>query len=224
MYNENQNCSTSACHPKRCVSWSAVLGGALVGVGLAFLLNLFSIAVGLSALSMDSTTGVTTVAISGLIGVLIATIVSMFVGGATAGCLARAHCPKRKSGAFYGFVSWCVALLIMACFTGHIGRYVATYTSFVTNPSAMPVMVMPMQVQMQAGAQRNMMTPAAAQTMKGPQAQAAQAPTNNPLGIGAFIVFVLFFVGALASCFGGHFGMTCCCKEDSNCERTGSCG
>jgi hypothetical protein len=43
--------------------------------------------------------------------------------------------------------------------------------------------------------------------------------TTHELGIGAFLMFALFAVGALSSCFGGHVGMCgCCCSAGCTCS------
>ncbi len=61
-------------------SWTAVLAGAIVGVGISFLLNLFNLAMGISSFTMAES-GVITIAIGGFIGILIATLVSTFFTG-----------------------------------------------------------------------------------------------------------------------------------------------
>ena len=43
--------------------------------------------------------------------------------------------------------------------------------------------------------------------------------TTSTLAMGAFIIFVLFFLGALASCFGGSCGMMMCCHDEEGCEH-----
>jgi hypothetical protein len=73
--------------PKR-ISWSAILAGALVGIGLSFLLNLFSIAMGLSFVSTTKE-GLLTLVVSGLIGLVAGTIFVSFSSGFTAGYLCR---------------------------------------------------------------------------------------------------------------------------------------
>src|SRR5687767_10657531 len=75
------------CRPKA-ISWTAILAGALVGMGLTFLLNTFSIGIGLS-LVRTTEDGLTSLAIGGFIGLLIGAIVSMFAAGFTAGCLGK---------------------------------------------------------------------------------------------------------------------------------------
>lgn len=186
------------CHKR--FSWTAVLAGALVGIGLSFLLNLFSIAIGLSIFSTTQE-GVATFAIGGLIGIFIGTIVAMFVGGYTAGFLGRPFCVKRTHGAMYGFIAWCLALLIMAVFTTHIGRYVSAYTNFLSHPTVVVATDVPVNAANTANATSSNTTPAV-----------MVVGTEKSIGgiaMTAFIVFAVFFVGALSSAIGGHCGMHC---------------
>ncbi|STX28342.1 Uncharacterised protein [Legionella beliardensis] len=183
------------------ISWSAVFVGALVGVGLGFLLNLFGIAIGLTAFTINSDTGATAVAIGGLIGMLIGIIASMVAAGYTAGYLGRHYCPKRNIGVIYGFTTWTLALLLSAIVTAHIGNYVASYT----NNMARTGTVLSKNNTMATAA--NSLTATSTQAGNGGQNTVAASPES--LAVSAFIVFVLFFIGALASCFGAVWGMNC---------------
>lgn len=203
----NEQGAHQHCHWKR-LSWTAVIVGALVGVGLTFLLFLFSAAIGLSAFAVDSTTGAVTLVVGGFIGVVIAILVSMFVAGWVAGYLGRPYTMGCNLGVLYGFTAWCLALLITASFAGPIGRYVASYTYFVSTSNAMVFeMRPPVVIENVTPVKATATTPAANQ----------KATTS--LAMGAFIVFVLFFLGALASCFGGSCGMSCCKKDDASCNH-----
>src|SRR5436305_611289 len=82
------------------ICWTAIFVGALVAVGLGFLLNLFSMAIGLSAVSNSN--GTMAVAIGGFIGLIIGVIVAMVVSGYVAGFLGRLHSQKRNLGILYG--------------------------------------------------------------------------------------------------------------------------
>ncbi|MGQ3888715.1 hypothetical protein ACQUW5_06735 [Legionella sp. CNM-1927-20] len=185
----------------RRISWSAVFVGALVGVGLGFLLNLFGLAIGLTAFSVNNDTGATAVAIGGLIGILIGIIASMVAAGYTAGYLGRYYCPKKNIGVIYGFTTWTLALLLSAIVTAHVGNYAASYTNNMARTGV---------------SARNDTMATAANTLT---PTTTQAGTNNrtttvtaspeSLAASAFIVFVLFFLGALACCFGAVWGMSC---------------
>jgi hypothetical protein len=187
------------------ISWTAVIAGALTAIGLSFLLNLFSIAIGLSVVTTNQE-GITSLAIGGFIGILIGTIIATFVGGAIAGYLGRPYCERKHIGALYGFISWCLALILMSLVAAQIGDFVARYTNFINQPSNVVVV-------------NNETTPAVSTSSNSDVVVNAQKATNN-LGYSAFLIFVLFFAGAVSSCFGGHLGMACVCnKEDENAPR-----
>lgn len=192
---------------KKPISWTAVITGALVGIGLSFLLNLFSVAIGLSMVTTTKE-GITSLAIGGFIGLLIGTIVSMFVAGFTAGFLGRLHCLKHNLGVIYGFTSWCLALILTVLLASSMANYVSSYTNLVTH-SATPTTAVII----------NNETAPAISTLSSTHhtdvVVNAQEATNT-LGISALFIFILFFVGAAASCFGGHYGMSCdstCCRK-----------
>ena len=182
-------------------SWSAVIVGALVGIGITFLLNLFSIAISLSAFNVNSATGAATIAVGGLVGIAIGIIASMFTAGWVAGYLGRPHCFKRNLGILYGFTAWCLAFLIGVFVASHVGHYVAAYTSFISHPA---VIVATSGDMMKMDAM-----PAAASTEVVVTQKAVQ-----DLAISAFVVFLLFFLSALAACFGGHCGMCYRCGNE----------
>jgi MFS family permease len=185
------------CIRKR-VSWSAIITGALVGLGLSFLLNLFSVAIGLSLMT-TSKEGLITLAIGGFIGLIIGTIVSTFISGFTAGYLGRAYC-DRNIGVIYGFTTWCLALLITIMFAANISRYVASYSDFISNPTVVVVTEKNVTMKETMTPTPNVMT---VETQK----------ATNTFGMTSLLIFVLFFIGAISSCFGGYYGMSCC-RED----------
>lgn len=194
-----QDC-TNVMFAKR-ISWSAIIVGALVGVGLGFLLNLFSVAIGLSAFRATTEGGAMTLAVGGLVGLAIGTIVSMYLAGWVAGYLGRPYCLKRNLGVLYGFVTWSVALVLTVILTAHLGHYVTTYSNFVSNPNVVTLATtdMPAQATANNAAQAN-------------DVVVVNAQTTNTMGMGAFVIFILFALGAVSSCFGGHYGMECSCE------------
>lgn len=189
------------CYHSKRISWSAILVGALVGVGLSFLLNVFGIAIGLSAFTLGPD-GAAVVAVGGLIGIVVAVFVSMLVAGYAAGYLGRLHCPQRNLGIVYGFTTWTVTLLLSAVVTGHVSSYVTTYTNAVSN-STVVVSNTPTKTQATVTAKTN---------TEGTKAVKVTT-TPNTLAWGAFSIFALFFIGAFASCVGACWGMSCC-RED----------
>ncbi|SRR5579883_188694 len=192
------------------ISWSAIFVGALVGLGLSFLLNLFSVAIGLTAFITNASA--LTLAIGGFIGLLIGVIVAMFVAGYTAGYLGKPYCAPRNLGVMYGFTAWCVALLLGVIFSTHMGHYVSAYSNFITHPRYVVVMEADT-----ANAQPTTSAPTARDDNKSGtvMVDVETQRTGSGLAMGAFIIFILFFVGALASCIGGHCGMATCCKKET---------
>jgi len=166
-------------HVKR-ISWSAIFIGAIVGVGLMFLLNLFGLAIGLSAVSA-STGGAYVLATGGLLGIIISIVASTLVAGYAAGYLGRFHCPKRNLGIVYGFASWTVALILTAVIATHLTAYITAYTNAISHSAFV--------------------------STASTEVKATVSPSG--LAWGAFSVFVLFFIGAFSSCLGACLGMHC---------------
>lgn len=199
------NCTDDQKHghcPTR-ISWSAILTGALIGVGLSFLLNLFGVTIGLSAFSMTEQ-GVGALAIGGLLGLIISTIASMFFGGFAAGYLGRLYVPKRNLGIVYGFTTWTAIILLSAVITTYIGSYVDTYTSVVTRNMVVATHEAPASSEKTHATSNEKLQPVATVNPK---------DLTSGMAVGAFIVFALFFIGALSSCLGAHYGMSCRSKE-----------
>ncbi|KTD07643.1 hypothetical protein [Legionella jamestowniensis] len=191
---------TNHCHHvfKR-ISWTAIFVGALVGVGLGFLLNLFGIAIGLSLFTLNQE-GATVLAIGGLIGLLIGVIASMIVAGYAAGYLGRLYCPKRNLGILYGFTTWVISLILGAIMAGHMSSYVSTYTTHVSRAVATTQTTTPNVTRDETSNQ----------TTTAPAGTAVPANVSpDSLAWGAFMIFVLFFIGAVSTCIGACWGMSC---------------
>lgn len=184
--------------PKR-ISWSAILIGALVGVGLSFLLNLFGIAIGLSSFTVDSDGGVVLVA-GGFVGIIVGIIASMVAAGYAAGYLGRYYSPQRNLGIVYGFATWSVALVLSAVIGAHVSSYVTSYTNTISRST----MVM---------TDDNNRTPASLTVRHNDIGNDANQRTMkatasaDALACIAFSVFALFFIGSIASCIGACWGM-----------------
>lgn len=185
-----------------CVSWNAVIIGALVGMGIAFLLNLFSMAIGLS-LFTTSNAGMISVATGGFLGLLISGIISMFAAGMTAGYIGRSQCMNPNVGIIYGFVTWVVALIFSALITSHLAQFTANYVNLVKNQAVVKVT-------------ENVRMPALksmTQDQETTKIYVNPRKATNAVGYASLFTFILLFVGAISSCFGGYFGMGCNCYE-----------
>jgi len=174
----------------KCFSWKPVIAGALLIIGLSFLLNLFNVAIGLTAYTTDSQ-GVENMALGGMIATALGLVVAMFASGWVAGYLGTRHCHKRHLGALYGFLAWCVALIATLFLVESMQHYVNFYTHFISGTSVETV---------------------AATTNAGGQVTAT-VDSAKSLVISSYIVFSLFFLSAFACCLGGHCGMRYVDKE-----------
>lgn len=189
---QEEHCSV---FPFKRISWSAIFVGALVGLGLTFLLTLFGVAIGLSATTVNQS-GASVIAIGGLIGIAIAIIASMIAAGYAAGYLGRIYSPQRNLGILYGFTTWSVSLLLCAAVWGHVGQYAASFSQSVIGSTIVI---------------ENISTNGAATTIttghERKSVKAEVSPTH--IAYGTFIIFGLFFVGAFSTCLGACCGMKC---------------
>lgn len=181
-------------HDCHCIAWKPIIAGSLVAIGLSFLLNLFSVAVGLTAFTTSSE-GVENLAFGGLIATGIGIVASMFAAGWITGYLSQNRCSKRHLGALYGFLVWCLALIIAVFVTSHVQQYVSFYGHFLSGTTEAAVQV----------------TQAASSTAK--VAVVGNKVAAENVVISAYIIFCLFFLSAFSSSLGGHCGMRHYCKK-----------
>ena len=138
--------------------------------------------------------GNTTLAIGGFAGLLIGAIACMFFSGWLAGYIARPSYKGINVGGVYGFSAWCLALLITILTASSVGKFITGSSYALSNPSAFSEMRVN---------QPDTFSGAITSTSTNNQ---INNPTKfiNAAGIGTFIVFILFFVGALSSTIGGY--------------------
>jgi hypothetical protein len=212
-------CECGTCCPKRkCLSWSAVIAGAVVAFVISFLLNLFGVAIGLSAFT-NTQTGVQAIAIGGFVGLIIIAIVCMYVGGMVSGYLGRTYCDKRNLGALYGILAFGVALFFAILFASPMSHFVSNYNDGLYGRSepAKAVIANPMSDTSTVVSKSGVNTNAPAMNSKNSTAAAATEENANDLGKAAFLTFILFAIGAFSACLGGHHGMTCKCRDEHVC-------
>lgn len=179
-------------HECKCFTWKPIFAGALIIIGFSFLLNLFSVAIGLTAFTTNSE-GIQNIAIGGLIATALGIVVSMFAAGWLTGYLGNRYCTKRHLGALYGFLAWCVALIFLVFLTEYLTKYILFYTHFISG------------------------SPITLGTMANTSIQAAASETTEKHAVlGFYIVFWLFFLSAFACSLGGHCGMRRLEKNDKN--------
>ncbi|MBA4695895.1 MAG: hypothetical protein H2069_00730 [Legionella sp.] len=186
---DNQNCcKLTSTH----LNWAAIFAGALVGMGLGFLLNIFSMAIGLSAYT--SVNGSMVVAIGGVLGLLIGSIVAMGVAGFVAGYLGRFYHCYCHGGVIYGFLTWSLAIMLSAALILPVTRYITFYEE-----NLAPVTVTAADVNAAEVSQQ--------QALPSPEKIVHAHPKH--LAWNGWILFLFFFLGALASCMGACCGMGC---------------
>lgn len=186
-------------HINRNISWGAIISGTLIAIGLSFLLNLFSSATGLAVFN-NSPEGITTLAVSGFIGLLIGSIIIMFFSGWVTGYLAKNSSSHSCTGALYGLIAWCLALALTAILTVSMGNMLTeNLRTITTNKIINSIDTM----NNNSSIITNQDNDADQQTNQANRAE----NSANILGEMSLIVFALFFSGAIAMTLGGYYGM-----------------
>lgn len=180
-----QNDMNHVHHCTSCFTWKPIIAGALVAVGLAFLLNIFGVAIGLTAFTTTQE-GIENLTLGGLLGICIGVVASMFAAGWIAGYLGQKHCLKRDLGSLYGFLAWCIALIIMVLLAHQMQQYVAYYTYVLAGT---PDLV--------AAATTNTVA------------------TPHTITVSIYIAFSVFFLSAVSAAIGGHCGMCHKCRQSN---------
>lgn len=188
----------------KCLSWTAVIVGTLVGLGLSFLLSLFGMAIGLAAYT-TSPEGITTLVVSGFIGMAIGIMIVMFVAGWVSGFLGRPYCINCNLGVLYGFTTWSLAIVLSVILSSNMGQFMAMQYSAFTNPNSIAL-----KISSQHNAESEPAVTTRSVSSRG--AERTQVVVNDEkaakaLGKTLLLVFLLFFVGALTSSYGGYVGM-----------------
>ena len=185
----------------KCISWSAVFAGGLVGIGLTFLLNLFSVAIGATVFA-TSKEGIVTIVVGGFLGMLVGVIAALFVSGWVSGYLGRKYCANRHIGALYGFLAWCVTLLITVTLASNMNQFVASYYAALSNSSSTIIRTTSNEAAPVVKERTHVNTRNESQSTVTVNAEKAA----DALSISLFITFFLFLLGAIASCYGGFYG------------------
>ena len=187
-------------YPHKRICWTAIFTGAIVGVGLTFLINLFGIAIGLTAFNVGKD-GAMALAIGGFIGFVIAIVVTMLIAGYVAGYLGRHYAPKRNLGLLYGFTTWCVALFIGAVLAGHVNHYASDYANSIGGSTVI--------VSENEGTGVDTIAVETSSSSNKKQNVTKVSTPEGTIATGAFVLFALFLIGAISSCVGASWSMTC---------------
>jgi len=183
------------------VSWSAIFAGAFVGLGLGFLLHLYGLAISLSAFSASTHTA-STITMGGLLGMVVGVIIAMGTAGFVAGYLGRYHYYQVQGGVIYGFICWSVTLLMSALIAAPLMSYISSYDNSLTSP----IVITTPKIKINT-LTTNPTQPTRAKSEKNTTPVAEVSPTD--MAWGGWILFGLFFLGALSSCIGACIGMDC---------------
>ncbi|HVT62521.1 MAG TPA: hypothetical protein VHD33_03425 [Legionellaceae bacterium] len=181
-------------HLYHSVSWSAVFAGAVAGVGINFLLNLFALAFGIASFAHDAN-GHTIFSAMGFLWFCIAAIIAMFITGWLAGRLTPRVMPTPHWGIVYGFLAWSLLLILTIILITNMIQYMAFHSNFTSNL-----------VEIRLTSQAPMLTMTKAH-------QSLQSPlkfnieTHKKIIIlNGVLTFVLFMLGAITSGIGGYLG------------------
>ena len=186
-----------------CISWSAIILGALIACGLSFLLNLFYLGVGISAFTFGAE-GAITLLMGGFLCLALTSFAAMFFAGWVAGRLGRIQTGTtlRGMGELYGLAAWCLSLLLMAGLTANTSNLIGVST-MVLNPGFVNV-----QSSVQKDKSERVIHQLARKMPSATEAPVSQSEENaKVMGATTFATFFIFFLGALASAFGGHCGL-----------------
>jgi hypothetical protein len=192
------------CHSK-CIVWGAVIIGTLVAVGLSFLLNLFGIAIGLSAFTTTAD-GTMSLAIGGFLGMLIGSIIVMFFAGWVTGYLGRTSCYNRHFGALYGLTTWCLALIVTLLLATSINAFISSSSRTMLTPQAAFTKNIEGPISSHINVVQQVLSDITS-TATGDNKTTPAEKEAHGIGLSFALIFIIFFLSAAACCFGGYHGM-----------------
>ena len=167
-------------------SMKAIFAGALTGFGLNFLLNLLSLAIGLSVF-VEKSGDQLNFSFTGFIAFFISAIISMFATGWISGRLTYPSYRIKPWGILYGFLAWTLCFILTVILITNMLHFTYFHSSF-TSKELIAIRIT-----------NNM--PMIAET------KSANADLNKKvISVDAQVTFVLFLLGALSSGIGGYLG------------------
>lgn len=174
--------------PRRELSWTGIFAGALVALSLSFLIHMFNLGIGLTALT-TSPGGMLTLAIGGTLWLIICAIVTMFIAGWVAGRFARGFGGNPFLGALHGFLAWSLGLLIaLSIASNFAGGF------YGTDPNGHAQTITKQQ--------------SSEDLSKAITPSKTTEETAGTAGTVAIAGFLTFFFGALAAGVGGYYAVT----------------
>lgn len=202
------------------LSWTAIVAGAFVAIGISFLFDLFGMGIGLSAYSVTTTqTGANALAFGGYVAMVLAGMIAMFAGGWVSGYIGRPTCIQGCHGILYGFITWCLALILSFILVAYAADFMTFQYRALTN-SNISNFTTTSNTAMPSFSPTGRNAAGAANTGGGRNTevnvndeQAAKETAKTVL-----MLFLLFFAGALASAFGGYTAVKRCRYYDEKTE------
>jgi len=203
--------------PRHCFSWSAVIVGALAGIGVSFLLNLLTVALGLSSFAQTATSA-QVFSLGGFTVLTLVSILSMSTLGWIAGYMgasfninAEIAANNTTYGYLYGFIAWSLALILTMFLSAHIGNFISYGVSTLSNPTTATQ-------EYEAG------NSIASNSITDDESIWDDGAVESPIAektetVALFVMFSLFFIGALSATIAGHHGYGAWIpKEDESSE------
>lgn len=202
----NGNCQPS----DKAISWNAVLGGAFVALGLTFLFNLLTIAIGLS-LFTQNTAGKMILTYSGFAWILLGIFFILFISGWVAGrIVSYKHSLHCANGVLHGFLCWTVYLIISLFVLSHM----ASDSAAVLIKSTL-VYADTNTTEVEAS---NAVDPEDSTTSTQIAKNTQTTQNIHKRGLATFATFFIFLLGAVGSCVGACYGISACKKCHSKYE------
>lgn len=213
MYNDTTIEKKSSC----CcgISWSAIISGSVVGIGLCFLFHLLTSGIGLT--SMTQTVGGTQVLVAAvLLWLYLGNYLIFFISGWVTGKLARRHCSHACTGLLYGFMAWAVALIIsMALFA-----QVSSQNTIEIFPSMNSVTLENRTLGARASGAAAVVPPESA-NKKAVIVDHNTQDVIQKVGVVNLAIFLVFFSGALGGAIGGYYALR---YGKDKCDNDTRCG
>ena len=182
-----------------CLSWTSVFAGALVAIGLSFLFNLFGLALGLSAYSVAPEVHKMLVA-GGYLGMVASVMITMFIAGWVSGYLGKERCSNKKFGILYGFITWCLTLILSIGITANLGQFITVQQSALVHNELL----------VKLGSNINNPACAIQANIGSSDDEGAKhlSKRESMLISGSLLLtFLLFMSGAIMSAYGGYRGI-----------------
>ncbi len=202
---QNEHCQPCG----KIISWNAILIGALVALGLTFLFNLLTVAIGLTLFTKDPS-GQMILTFAGFAWILIGGYVILFLAGWAAGrIVSHRHSLHGANGALHGFLAWTAYLLISLFALSHMAADSAA------------VLLRTVAVNTQTQNEITLSSPNVsnndvANTRAESRAESREEVKKiNKSGLATFATFFIFLVGAIGCCVGASYGI----RESRRCHE-----